>query len=113
MSQTVVRKIKTKIRVGDEVIVVCGSEKGRKGKVLKMLLSHSTVLVEGVNLKTHFNKPSMNNPEGGIELKEAPLHISNIQLVDSKENLPTKIGYRISEDGVKKRYSKLSGELIG
>lgn len=102
---------KPKIKKGDTVIVIAGASKGAKGEVLKVLPKESRVVVAGVNIKTHFNKPTQTSP-GGIEKKEAPLHISNVALADPKTGKPTKVGYTVLKDGTKTRVARASGETI-
>ncbi len=102
---------KFKIKTGDEVIVIAGKDKGLKGRVLKVYRSKDRVLVEHVNMIKKHVKPSTENPKGGIEEKEAPIHISNVALVDPKTGKPTRVGYEI-KDGKKVRVSKKSKEVI-
>ena len=102
---------KFKIKTGDEVIVIAGKDKGMKGRVLKVIKSKDRVLVEHVNMIKKHVKPSTENPQGGIEEKEAPIHISNVALVDQKTGKPTRVGYEI-KDGKKVRVSKKSKEVI-
>ncbi len=102
---------KFKIKTGDEVIVIAGKDKGMKGRVLKVIKSKDRVLVEHVNMIKKHVKPSTENPQGGIEEKEAPIHISNVALVDHKTGKPTRVGYEI-KDGKKVRVSKKSKEVI-
>ena len=75
---------KLHIRKGDEVIVLAGDDKGRKGKVLKVLVAKQRALVEGVNMVSKSMKPSAKNPQGGIVKQEAPIHVSNLSLIDPK-----------------------------
>ena len=102
---------KFKIKTGDEVIVIAGKDKGMKGRVLKVIKSKDRVLVEHVNMIKKHVKPSTENPQGGIEEREAPIHISNVALVDHKTGKPTRVGYEI-KDGKKVRVSKKSKEVI-
>jgi len=102
---------KFKIKTGDEVIVIAGKDKGEKGRILKIYKSKDRVLVEGVNIIKKHIKPSTENPQGGIEEKEAPIHISNVALADPKTGKPTRVGYEI-KDGKKVRVSKKSKEVI-
>lgn len=101
---------KLKIKTGDTVLVTSGDHKGQKGKVQVVLIEKNKAVVEGVNLVSKHQKPSASNPQGGISKKEAPIHISNLSLVDNNGE-PTRIGYRM-EDGKKVRYSKKSNEVI-
>ncbi len=103
---------KFRIKKGDDVIVLAGREKGRRGKVLRVLPRESRVLVQGVNMVRRHTRPSQANPQGGIVEKEAPLHISNVAHVDPGDGKPTRVGYRFLEDGKKVRFAKRSGEVI-
>ncbi len=102
---------KFKIKTGDEVVVLAGKDKGQKGKVLKIITDKDRVLVEGVNVIKKHVKPSAENPQGGIVEKEAPIHISNVALVDPKTGEGTRVGFEI-KDGKKVRVSKKSKEVI-
>ena len=101
---------KLKIKKGDKVRVLSGEHKGQEGVVQKVLLDKNKAIVEGVNLVKRHNKPSAQNPQGGIDEKEAPLHISNLSLLTA-DGVPTRVGYRV-EDGQKVRYAKKSNEVI-
>lgn len=100
------------IRTGDTVKVIAGNEKGKSGKVLKVLVEKDRALVEGVNVVSKHVKPSATNPNGGIEKKEAGIHVSNLMLVDPKSGDATRVGRKDDENGKSKRYAKKSGELI-
>ncbi|PDH53162.1 MAG: 50S ribosomal protein L24 [Cryomorphaceae bacterium MED-G14] len=100
-----------RIKVGDNVKVLTGDNKGSSGKILKVYRLKNTALVEGVNLVKKHNKPNANNPKGGIIEKEAPINLSNLALV-SKDGEITKVGYRFEENGKKVRYSKKTNEII-
>lgn len=102
---------KLKIKSGDTVVVTTGEFKGSEGKVLRVLPEKNKAIVEGVNTVKKHEKPSAANPQGGIKEKEAPIHISNLALVDPKSGEPTRVGYR-SEDGKKVRFSKKSNQVI-
>jgi large subunit ribosomal protein L24 len=106
-----------KIRKSDNVIVISGNDKGKTGKVLKVFPQISRVIVEGINLRKRHTKPSQKNPQGGILEKEAPIHVSNVMLIDSKTSEPTRLGAQIILDektGKKKRarISRVSGEMV-
>ena len=103
---------KLHIRKGDEVIVLAGDDKGRKGKVLKVLVTKQRALVEGVNMVSKSMKPSAKNPQGGIVKQEAPIHVSNLSLIDPKSGKATRIGRKKTDDGKKVRVAKKSGEVI-
>ncbi len=100
---------KLHIRKGDEVIVLAGDDKGRKGKVLKVLVTKQRALVEGVNMVSKSMKPSAKNPQGGIVKQEAPIHVSNLSLIDLKSGKATRIGMKKTDDGKKVRVAKKSG----
>ena len=97
-----------KIKKGDSVQVVSGN--GKVGRVIKVYLDKNRVLVEGVNMVKKHNRPSQDNPQGGIDEKEASIHVSNVMLVSGGS--PTKVGYKILENGKKVRISKSSSEVI-
>lgn len=102
---------KLHIKKGDEVIVLAGKNKNSKGKVLKVLVKEEKAIVEGVNMVSKSTKPNAQNPQGGIIKQEAPIHISNIGLIDPKSGKPTRVS--IKHDGKNViRVSKKSGEEI-
>ena len=99
-----------KIKKGDRVVVLTGKDKGRQGSVSKVFPKESRVLVGGVNMVQRHTRPSQGDPQGGIKNKEAPLHVSNVAVVDSKGKA-TRVGFRM--DGDKKvRFAKTTGEVI-
>lgn len=100
------------VRKGDQVLVIAGKDKGKKGKILEAYPSDSRVLVEGVNIIKRHTRPNQANPQGGIVEKEAPIHASNVMVLDPKSGEPTRIGKKILKDGKKVRYAKKSGEVI-
>ena len=102
--------MKFKIKNGDKVRVLAGVHKGSEGNVLKVFKSKKLVLVEGVNMVKKHNKPSSQNPKGGITEKESPIHISNLSLLTTKGET-TRVGYKII-DGKKSRVSLKSEEII-
>ena len=103
---------KLHIKSGDTVYVNAGEDKGKTGKVLKVLVDKQRAIVEGVNFVTKSKKPSAQTPQGGIVKMEAPIHISNLNPVDPKTGKPTRIGRRKNDDGKLVRYAKKSGEEI-
>ena len=103
---------KLHIKKGDEVIILAGRDKGQKGKVLKVLVKEKRAIVEGWNMVSKSTKPSAKNPQGGIIKMEAPIHISNLSLIDPKSGKPTRIAIKVNEDGKKVRIAKKSGEEI-
>ena len=100
------------IKKGDEVIILAGKNKGEKGKVLKVLVDKESAIVEGWNTVSKSTKPSAKNPQGGIIKVEAPIHISNLSLIDPKSGKATRIAIKVNEDGTKVRIAKKSGEEI-
>jgi large subunit ribosomal protein L24 len=102
---------KLKIKKGDKVVVITGRDKGKSGEVLRVLRADSRVVVQGVNIIKRHTRPSPGNT-GGIVEKEAAIHVSNVAHVDPKSNQPTRIGYKLLEDGRKVRYAKRSGEVL-
>ena len=100
-----------KIRKGDQVVVLTGRDKGKRGEVMRVIPDENRALVRGVNTVRRHQKPS-GTQEGGIIAKEAPIQLSNIALVDPKDGQPTRVGFRILEDGSKVRFAKRSGEVI-
>ncbi|NER15175.1 50S ribosomal protein L24 [Leptobacterium flavescens] len=103
--------IKLKIKSGDTVRVIAGDHKGSEGKILKVDREKNKAIVEGINMVSKHEKPSAKNPQGGIVEKEAPIHISNLALIDPKSSEATKVGYE-ERDGKKVRISKKSKEVI-
>lgn len=102
-----------KIAKDDVVIVTTGKDKGKTGTVLKVLVDNDRALVEGINMNKKHVKPNPNKGEkGGIIEKEAPIHISNLAVVDSVTGKPSRIGFRVREDGSKVRYLKKTNENI-
>ena len=103
---------KLHIKKNDTVVVLAGEDKGKTGKVLKVLVEKNRALVEGVNMVSKSTKPSAKNPQGGIVKQEAPIHISNLSHVDPKSGKATRVGIKVTEDGKKVRIAKKSGEEI-
>lgn len=102
---------KMHIKKGDTVYVNAGNDKGKTGKVLSVIPDKDRAIVEGINIVSKHTKPNTKQPQGGIVKQEAPIHVSNLNLIDPKSGKPTRIGRRI-EDGKKVRYAKKSGEEI-
>jgi large subunit ribosomal protein L24 len=100
-----------KIKKGDKVVVLSGRDKGRNGEVLRVIPREDRALVRGVNVVKKHQKQSMKE-EGGIIRKELPIHLSNIALADPKDGKPTRVGFKILDDGRKVRFAKRSGDLI-
>ena len=100
-----------RIRKGDNVIVLTGRDKGKRGSVLKAMPKEGRLIVQGVNVVKRHTRPTQTQT-GGIVEKEAPIHVSNVALLDPASDKPTRTGFRMLEDGRKVRYAKSSGELI-
>ena len=103
---------KLHIKKGDTVVVITGNDKGQKGRVLEVIRKTDRAIVEGVNMMKKHTKPNAETPQGGIIEKEAPVHISNLMLVDPKSGEATRIGRKLNDDGKLVRISKKSGEEI-
>ncbi|WJI91345.1 50S ribosomal protein L24 [Weissella viridescens] len=99
------------VKTGDKVKVIAGKDKGKEGSVVKTITDQDRVVVEGVNMVKKHQKPNNQYPQGGIIEQEAPIHVSNVQLLDPSTNEPTKIGYKV-EDGKKVRFAKKSGKTL-
>jgi large subunit ribosomal protein L24 len=102
---------KLKIKKGDKVVVLAGRDKGAKGQVVKVFPTENRAVVEGVNMIRKHQKQSANQ-EGGIISREAPIHVSNLAIQDPKDGSPSRVGYKILDDGRKVRFAKRSGEVI-
>jgi len=103
---------KLHIKKGDNVIVIAGNSKDQQGRVLEVLKKNNKAIIEGVNLVSKHTKPNNDNPQGGIIKKEAPIHISNILVVDPSTGKKTRIGRRLNDKNKLVRYAKKSGEEI-
>ena len=101
----------SRIKKGDNVMVITGKDKGKTGEVLNVLPAQQKVVVRGVNIIKRHTKPSQTAP-GGIVERESAVHLSNVALIDPTSNKATKIGFRILEDGRKVRFSKSSNEIL-
>lgn len=99
------------VKTGDKVRVISGKDKGKEGKITKALPKTDQVIVEGVHAIKKHQKASNTNPQGGIVDVNAPIHVSNVMLIDPSTNEPTRVGYKVV-DGKKVRYAKKSGEVI-
>lgn len=99
------------VKTGDKVKVLTGKDKGKEGTILAAMPKQNKVIVEGLNIMKKHTRPTGMGQEGGIVEKEAPIHVSNVQLIDPKTNESTRVGYRV-EDGKKVRYAKKSGEAL-
>lgn len=106
---------KLHVKKGDQVLVIAGNDKGERGRVLMVYPKKDRVLVEGINMRTHHEKPSQENPQGGRLKREASIHISNVMVIDPTTDEASRIGRkRIEEEGGGRwaRYAKKSGEII-
>ncbi len=103
---------KLHIKKGDTVYVNTGEDKGKTGRVLQVLVNKNRAIVEGINMISKHSKPNAQNPQGGIEKKEASVHLSNLNLVDPKTGKPTRVGRKEDGKGKLERYAKKSGEEI-
>ena len=104
--------LKLKIKKGDQVVVITGRDKGKRGEVLKVLPKDARVIVQGVNVAKRHTRPSATDPSGGIRDKELPIHISNVAHIDPKSGKPTRVGFKVVEGGRKVRVARRSGEMI-
>ena len=102
---------KLRVKKGDTVVVLSGRDKGKQGEVLKVLPAERRAFVQGVNIVHRHERPGPRS-QGGIVEKEAAIHVSNLAHVDPKTSQPTRVGYRVLEDGRKVRFAKRSGEII-
>jgi len=103
---------KLHIKKGDMVYVNAGDNKGQQGRVLEVILKKDRAIVEGINMVSKHSKPSKTAPQGGIIKREAPVHISNLNLIDPASGKPTRIGRKLNDKNKLVRYSKKSGEEI-
>ena len=101
----------SKIRKGDTVVVLAGKDKGKTGEVIRSMPKENKVIVSGVNIHARHRKASQTNPQGGIERKEAPLHVSNVAIADPKSGKATRVRFE-ERDGKKVRVAAKTGELI-
>ena len=101
-----------RIRKDDTVIVIAGKDKGRSGRVIKVMPKEERVVVEGVNMIKRHTKPDVAHPQGGVVSREAPLHLSNVALRDPKTGKPTRIAFKVNDKGRKVRVAKASGVEI-
>lgn len=112
MKKNSTKQSKFHIKKGDKVRVIAGDYKGKDGVVLSVITATNKAIIEGLNLVSKHTKPSATNPNGGIVKKEAPIHISNLMLIDPSKNEATRIGRKADKAGKLQRYSKKTGEVI-
>jgi len=105
-------KVKLHVRSGDTVMVIAGDDKGKTGKIVSVDRVKEKALVEGLNLIKKSIKPSAENPQGGFAEKEAPIHVSNLMILDSSNGKPTRVVKKTDDKGKKQRYSTKTGTLI-
>lgn len=103
---------KLHIKKGDIVFVNTGEDKGKTGRVLRVLVKDDRAIVEGINMVSRHTKPNAKSPQGGILKMEAPIHVSNLNVIDPKSGKPVRINRRLNDKGKLVRYSKKSGEEI-
>ena len=102
---------KLKIKKGDNVVVISGRDKGKQGEVLRVFPAESRLVVQGVHIARRHTRQSMRE-QGGIVEKELTIHISNVAHIDPQSRKPTRVGYRVLQDGRKVRFARRSGEVI-
>lgn len=112
MKEQIISRAKFHVVKGDIVKIISGDDKGQQGKILNILVKKRKAIVEGINMVTKHTKPNNANPKGGIVKKEAPVHISNLILLDPKSGETTRIGRKLDDKGNRVRYAKKSGEII-
>jgi large subunit ribosomal protein L24 len=100
------------VKKDDTVVVISGKDRGKKGRVIAAYPKQDRVLVEGVNMVKKHARPSQQNPQGGILNQEAPIHVSNVMIVDPKLGVPSRVGYKVLDNGKKVRIAKKSGEAL-
>ena len=101
-----------RIRKGDKVVVITGADRGKQGEVLSVLPKEDRAVVQGVNVAKRHTKPRGMGQPGGIVEREATIHLSNLMLVDAKSGKPTRVGFRVLDDGRKVRVARASGDVI-
>jgi large subunit ribosomal protein L24 len=101
-----------RIRKGDRVVVITGADRGKQGEVLRVLPKENRAVVQGVNIARHHTKPRGMGQPGGIVSKEATIHLSNIMLLDPKNDKPTRVGFKVLENGAKVRVARATGNVI-
>ncbi len=106
------KRSKTHVKKGDTVEVIAGSEKGKRGKILRILKDQNRVIVEKINMVKRHTKPTQTNQQGGIIEREGKIHISNVMPVDPKTGQPSRVNRKRLEDGTRVRVTQRSGELL-
>jgi large subunit ribosomal protein L24 len=100
-----------RIRKGDKVVVIAGKDKGRTGEVIRVIPDEGRALVRGINVARRHQRQTVRD-QGGIVVKEMPIHLSNLAIAAPSDGKPTRIGFRVNEDGTKQRVAKRTGEVI-
>jgi len=100
-----------KLKKGDKVVVIAGKDKGKRGEITSVLPSEGRAVVQGINLVKRHTRPTQTSA-GGINSKEAAIQLSNLMIEDPKDGAPSRVGFKISDDGKKVRFAKKSGEVI-
>ncbi|WP_256762347.1 50S ribosomal protein L24 [Cohnella sp. WQ 127256] len=103
---------KMHVKKDDNIIVISGKDKGKKGRIIAAYPRENRVLIEGVNMVKRHTRPNPTNQQGGIIEREAPIHVSNVMHIDPKSGKPTRVGHKTLENGKKVRVAKRSGEMI-
>jgi large subunit ribosomal protein L24 len=101
-----------RIRKGDTVLVISGVNKGARGEITVMMPKEQRAIVSGVNMAIHHVKPTRMGEPGGLQRREAPIHLSNLMLIDPKSEKPTKVSFRVLDNGTKVRVARKTGEVI-
>jgi large subunit ribosomal protein L24 len=104
--------VKLHVRKGDTVMVIAGDEKGKTGKITSVDREKQKAIIEGLNMIKKSIKPSAENPQGGFAQQEAPIHVSNLMVIDSSTGKPSRVSRKLDDKGKKQRYSKKTGTLI-
>jgi large subunit ribosomal protein L24 len=104
---------KLKVKKGDQVLVVAGKDRGKRGKVLRVQADDQRIVVEGVNfIKRHTRPNPQRRIQGGIVEREAPIHLSNVMVISPDSGRPTRVGFKFLDDGRKVRYAKVDGAIL-
>ena len=101
-----------KYKKGDQVIVISGKDKGKKGRVMRVFPKQERLLIEKINYRTVYLRRTKDNPKGGISQMECPIHASNVQILDPRSSKPSRVGYSLFADGTKNRIAKRSKEVL-
>lgn len=113
MAKAIKTPIKTRLRVDDEVVVISGKSRNQRGRIITIDRKRGRVVVQGVNMRKHFQRPTQENTKGGVVEMESPIHISNVQYYDSKTKGPSRIKVETDKNGKKVRVSVKSGKELG